>query len=356
MAFAITVHILEKVLAGQLQALLHGARQPRIADLDVVLHPALAAEVEGDGVAMHLGVPVAQRGKAIGLVALGILGVADPDQGRVEQADDRGHDLFPTEAAAGEILFHPLPQLGQGLPEGQHPLVLVGITDLAPARVVAILLATAGVASGSLQMAVGVRTDPDVGIGRRDGQLVDPLDFRLVADALASGGEVGPFATQLAPAQTRLAVVDVVEVGRQGGAEGGTGVVTLIGGDGQVGLGEALHYFGGFRARGHDCTDDFLVETVDSRKQDPVLMTALEPTDAQLREALLAKARARRPGTTFCPSEVARDLAADWRPLMEPLREVARELARAGQLRVTQKGEVLDTEATWRGPIRLSLA
>ncbi|WP_145150732.1 DUF3253 domain-containing protein [Pseudomonas oryzihabitans] len=85
-------------------------------------------------------------------------------------------------------------------------------------------------------------------------------------------------------------------------------------------------------------------------------MTALEPTDAQLREALLAKARARRPGTTFCPSEVARDLAADWRPLMEPLREVARELARAGQLRVTQKGEALDTEAPWRGPIRLSLA
>jgi len=85
-------------------------------------------------------------------------------------------------------------------------------------------------------------------------------------------------------------------------------------------------------------------------------MTALEPTDAQLREALLAKAQARRPGTTFCPSEVARDLAADWRPLMEPLREVARELARAGQLRVTQKGEALDTEAPWRGPIRLSLA
>lgn len=85
-------------------------------------------------------------------------------------------------------------------------------------------------------------------------------------------------------------------------------------------------------------------------------MTAIEPTDAQLREALLAKARARRPGTTFCPSEVARDLAADWRPLMEPLREVARELARAGQLRVTQRGEALDNEAPWRGPIRLSLA
>nr|WP_314564186.1 DUF3253 domain-containing protein [uncultured Pseudomonas sp.] len=85
-------------------------------------------------------------------------------------------------------------------------------------------------------------------------------------------------------------------------------------------------------------------------------MTALKPTDAQLRNALLAKAEARRPGTTFCPSEVARDLAADWRPLMEPLRATARELAREGRLQVTQKGDALDAEAPWHGPIRLSLA
>ncbi|MEH3023878.1 MAG: DUF3253 domain-containing protein [Pseudomonas oryzihabitans] len=85
-------------------------------------------------------------------------------------------------------------------------------------------------------------------------------------------------------------------------------------------------------------------------------MTALKPTDAQLRHALLAKAEARRPGTTFCPSEVARELAADWRPLMEPLRQVARELVRQGRLSVTQKGETLSPDSPWHGPIRLSLA
>lgn len=85
-------------------------------------------------------------------------------------------------------------------------------------------------------------------------------------------------------------------------------------------------------------------------------MTTAKPTDAQLREALLAKARTRRPGTTFCPSEIARDLAADWRPLMEPLRRAARELAREGRLQVTQKGTALDPAAPWHGPIRLSLA
>jgi len=85
-------------------------------------------------------------------------------------------------------------------------------------------------------------------------------------------------------------------------------------------------------------------------------MTTAQPTDAQLREALLAKARMRRPGTTFCPSEVARELAPDWRPLMEPLRTAARELAREGCLQVTQKGEPLSPEGVWHGPIRLSLA
>ncbi|WP_295466951.1 DUF3253 domain-containing protein [uncultured Pseudomonas sp.] len=84
-------------------------------------------------------------------------------------------------------------------------------------------------------------------------------------------------------------------------------------------------------------------------------MTALKPTDAQLRLALLAKAQARRPGTTFCPSEVARELAADWRPLMEPLRQVARELAREGRLKVTQQGRALSPDGPWQGPIRLSL-
>ncbi len=351
--FAIGIHVLEQVLAGQLPAFLHGTCQARIADLDVVLHAALATEVEGDGVAMDFGVPVAQGGKAVGLVALGVLGIANADEGGIQQADDRSHDLFPAQASPGEILFHALAQLGQGLTEGQHPLVLVGVADLPPAGVIAILLAAASIATGGLQVAVGIRTDPYLGIGRRNGQLVDALDLGLVADALAVRCEIGPFAAQLAPTQARLTVVDVAEVGRQGGAEGGTGVITLVIGDGQVGLGETLHYF---RARGHDYTDVFLVETVDSRKRDRVLMTALKPTDAQLRDALLAKAAARRPGTTFCPSEVARDLAADWRPLMEPLRHAARELARDGRLRVTQKGEPLDAEVPWQGPIRLSLA
>ncbi|MEO0665504.1 MAG: DUF3253 domain-containing protein, partial [Pseudomonadota bacterium] len=46
----------------------------------------------------------------------------------------------------------------------------------------------------------------------------------------------------------------------------------------------------------------------------------MRPTDEEIRAALLSLAAARAP-KTFCPSEVARALADDWRPLMTRVRE-----------------------------------
>jgi hypothetical protein len=75
--------------------------------------------------------------------------------------------------------------------------------------------------------------------------------------------------------------------------------------------------------------------------------------DDAIRSALLRFAAA-RVGTTFCPSEVARELAPDdWRPLMPAIREVAQRLVDSGELRCTQRGaQVSPTNA--HGPIRLS--
>jgi hypothetical protein len=66
-------------------------------------------------------------------------------------------------------------------------------------------------------------------------------------------------------------------------------------------------------------------------------------------EALLDR---RAEGKTICPSEAARALASDWRPLMQPVRDVAYGMADEGRLEVTQKGEVVDGR-TARGAIRL---
>ncbi|MEM9968879.1 MAG: DUF3253 domain-containing protein [Pseudomonadota bacterium] len=78
------------------------------------------------------------------------------------------------------------------------------------------------------------------------------------------------------------------------------------------------------------------------------------PTENDIAAALLSLAKARA-HKTFCPSEVARHLHDDWRPLMSEIRAVAARLVQEGQLRVTQKGAVVDAVSA-RGPIRMGLA
>ncbi len=55
---------------------------------------------------------------------------------------------------------------------------------------------------------------------------------------------------------------------------------------------------------------------------------------------------------TICPSDVARAAAEDWRPLMEPVRRAARRLVAAGEVEITQGGQVVDP-STAKGPIRI---
>ncbi len=73
-------------------------------------------------------------------------------------------------------------------------------------------------------------------------------------------------------------------------------------------------------------------------------------SDKEIANVLLDLAHQRGVGKTFCPSEAARRLADDWRPLMPEVRRVAASL----DLRATQKGETVDP-VTAKGPIRLGL-
>lgn len=74
----------------------------------------------------------------------------------------------------------------------------------------------------------------------------------------------------------------------------------------------------------------------------------------RLRAAILDLARERGPAKTICPSDAARALGSDdWRDLMDDARNIARDLARSGDVEISQKGKVLDPDATSRGPIRI---
>ena len=78
--------------------------------------------------------------------------------------------------------------------------------------------------------------------------------------------------------------------------------------------------------------------------------------DRALEQSLLDLLGSRAATSTVCPSEAARavggDDEADWRPLMEPARSAARRLVAAGEVEITQRGQVVDP-STAKGPIRV---
>ena len=81
---------------------------------------------------------------------------------------------------------------------------------------------------------------------------------------------------------------------------------------------------------------------------------AMPPSEDEIAATLMALARDRGRGKTLCPSEAARALAADWRPLMPAVRAMAARLQQDGALQAFQKGHPVDP-ATATGPLRLGL-
>ena len=85
-------------------------------------------------------------------------------------------------------------------------------------------------------------------------------------------------------------------------------------------------------------------------------MAAADEDRARLAAAIRTLLRARGPAKTICPSDAARVVGGeDWRSLMPAARDVARTLAAAGELDVTQGGNAIDATRPWRGPVRLRL-
>ena len=68
--------------------------------------------------------------------------------------------------------------------------------------------------------------------------------------------------------------------------------------------------------------------------------------NADVEQAILALLSTRRPGTTICPSEVARRLAPadgdDWRQIMPAVHGAATRLARRGAVDIRQRGRSVD--------------
>ena len=77
-------------------------------------------------------------------------------------------------------------------------------------------------------------------------------------------------------------------------------------------------------------------------------------SEQRLRAAILELARQRGTASSICPSDAARAVGGErWRDLMDVARDAARELARDGEVVITQGGKPVDPDADWRGPIRI---
>ncbi|MDB5591439.1 DUF3253 domain-containing protein [Enterovirga sp.] len=82
------------------------------------------------------------------------------------------------------------------------------------------------------------------------------------------------------------------------------------------------------------------------------------PSPEDISRTILALAAERGAGKTICPSEVARALGGahpdGWSPLMGPVRRVAVQLMKEGQIVIRRKGRPVDPE-DFRGVYRISL-
>ena len=85
---------------------------------------------------------------------------------------------------------------------------------------------------------------------------------------------------------------------------------------------------------------------------DPTAPDAPRPPPPAVEATLMKLAEARGPAGSICPSEVARALASEWRPLLPAVRRTALRLAAAGRIDILRKGKPVQPEAA-RGVIRL---
>lgn len=77
-----------------------------------------------------------------------------------------------------------------------------------------------------------------------------------------------------------------------------------------------------------------------------------EPAPERIEAEILRLVAERGPGRSICPSEAARALDPDWRPLLGRVREAALRLLAAGRIEILRKGRPVEPAAV-RGVIRL---
>ena len=114
----------------------------------------------------------------------GVVLTADAEEAAIEQPHRAREHALAGDALASEVRVDLPPHAGQGAREVDHLVELLLVAPLAPAAVVDVLLAATRVDSRRLDVAHGVRADPDVLPRRWDDKLADPAQHLGFGDLL----------------------------------------------------------------------------------------------------------------------------------------------------------------------------
>src|SRR5207244_6509438 len=226
LAIALLVQVLEELVSGQLLTLPDHAGEPAVRDADRMMLATLAPELEAQPRSLDGDVLAPQGREPIGPVVACVLLVAHPDQRRLEQAHHRGEDLLSRQAGPGQVSLDVLADLRERLGKIEESGVLRLIPYLAPARMVAILLAASGVPSHRLHMPMGNRADPHVGPSGRNGKLANAAKCDQVTDRGSLRSDIAESGSVTHPPEPGLGVGDVSELSGAGclsGVDGGHG-------------------------------------------------------------------------------------------------------------------------------------
>ena len=128
---------------------------------------------------------IAHRGEPERAVLARIAFVPDADEGRLEQAYHRCVHLLARQPRPAQVRRDPAPDDGQCARELGEAAELILVAHAAPLRMVAVLLASARVATRGLEMAACGSADPHVRPGRRNGERADAIQDGVVAHRLA---------------------------------------------------------------------------------------------------------------------------------------------------------------------------
>src|SRR5207248_5954905 len=129
---------------------------------------------------------VAHRRQANRAVVAEVLFVADPDQRLLQNQHHRRKYLLTRQTRSLQRRLRALANPRQLLGERQKPAVFHLVADVAPPRVIAILLPAARVAPDGLNMPARIRTNPDICPRRWNDQRLDSTEHGRILDGTAA--------------------------------------------------------------------------------------------------------------------------------------------------------------------------